>query len=148
VIGPASSGQGLARLVASRPAATAPDTLRERVAAYYASYATGDIAGREALFAPTCRFEDPAGHVVATDPESLHAFFVAGIPSHWSIAFRLDRVAVVGDEALSTVTLTLRVVERVAVQVIVNAHFVFDGAGRISCVRTFFDEAAMTDDTI
>jgi ketosteroid isomerase-like protein len=145
VIGPRSSGQGLARLCASVAAASPPELLRGRVAAYYASYATGDLAAREALFAEDCRFEDPAGNIVAGDRESLHAFFDGGIPAHWSTTFRLDRTAVVGDEALATATLTLRVGERPPVQVIVNAHFAFDAAGLISRVRTFFDEGAMTD---
>ena len=86
MIGPRSSAQGLARLAASVPAATSPSVLRQRVAAYYDSYAARDVDGRAALFAAACRFEDPAGNVVATDQESLRSFFTSGIPAHWSIA--------------------------------------------------------------
>jgi steroid Delta-isomerase len=148
VIGPRSSGQGLVRLVESLPAANSSAFLRGRVAAYYDSYASGDLAGRAALFAAPCHFEDPAGHVVATDQESLHAFFATGIPAHWSIAFRLDRLAVVADEALATTTLTLRAGERPPTTVLVNAHFVFDTAGLIRSLRTFFDVDAMSDQPI
>lgn len=148
MIGPRSSGQGLTRLVAAVPAATPPDILRRRIAAYYESYATRDLAARVALFASDCRFEDPAGQVVATDRESLRTFFATGIPAHWSTSFQLERVAVVGDEALATATLSLRVGDRPATAVLVNAHFTFDGQSLISGVRTFFDENSMTDDTI
>jgi SnoaL-like protein len=148
VIGERSSGRSLVRLVASVPAATAPDVLRARIAAYYDSYATQDLTGREALFAATCRFEDPAGHVVADDRASLHEFFVTGIPAHWSITFALERIAVVGDEALATVTLSLQVADRTPTAVLVNTHFAFDDRGLIASARTFFDAEAMTDDPV
>jgi limonene-1,2-epoxide hydrolase len=145
MIGPESSGRALAKLVASLPATVDPATIRSRIAGYYATYATNDITARESLFAADCRFEDPAGHVVATDGESLHHFFIGTIPATWSIDFRLDRVAVVGNEALSTSTMTLRVGDRLPVHVVVNAHFVVSADGLITSVRTFFDEAAMRD---
>jgi hypothetical protein len=145
VIAADSSGRALARVVAAQPTAVAAEAVRERIAAYYRSYSPVDLAAREALFADECRFEDPAGAVVATDRASLHAFFAEGIPAHWVINFRLDRVAVVGQEALSTSTLTLRVGPRAPVEVIVNAHFVFDEDALITSVRTFFDEHGMTD---
>lgn len=148
MIGPRSSGHGLARLVASVPAATPAPILRRAVAAYYESYRTHDLAGRAALFAPACRFEDPAGHVVATDHDSLRDFFASGIPAHWAITFALERVAVVGDEALATTLLTLRAGDRPPTEVLVNAHFVFTADGLIESVRTFFDEDGMTDRTI
>ena len=143
-----SSGRALVRLAASVPAASAPEVLRARIAAYYDSYLAQDVAGRETLFADTCRFEDPAGQVVATDRASLHTFFVDGIPAHWSITFALERIAVVGDEALATVTLSLRVADRTPTAVLVNAHFVFDGDALITSVRTFFDAEAMTDEAV
>jgi succinate dehydrogenase/fumarate reductase flavoprotein subunit len=145
VIGPTSSGWALARLVSSVPSAVDAGTIRERIAAYYASFSPADARARENLFAPDCHVEDPAGHVVATDRDSLGIFFDQGIPPHWSIRFRLDRTAVVGQEALATSTLTLRVGDREPVEVIVNAHFVFADSGLIRSLRMFFDEAAMTD---
>ena len=68
-----------------------------------------------------------------------------GIPPHWSIGFRLDRTAVVGQEAVATSALMLRIGDREPVEVIVNAHFVFADSGLIRSLRMFFDEAAMTD---
>ncbi|MCW2508376.1 MAG: hypothetical protein JWR28_2904 [Modestobacter sp.] len=145
MIGPRSSGRILAKLVGSVPASVDPGTVRQRVTAYYASWAAGDIADREALFADECRFEDPAGRVVATGRDSLHLFFTEMIPADWSITFRLDRVAVVGNEALATSTMTLRAGPRDPVEVLVDAHFVLTGSGLIRTVRTFFDESAMRD---
>jgi ketosteroid isomerase-like protein len=145
VIGAGSSGRMLARLVAAVPATVDQATVRARVAAYYASYDTGDVAAREALFADTCRVEDPAGRVVATGRAELHGFFTATLPADWSIRFRLDRVAVVGDEALATTTMTLRIPQRTPVEVLVNAHFVFTAPGLVTSLRMFFDAAAMRD---
>lgn len=145
MIGPESSGRILARLVSSVPATVDPGDVRTTVAAYYASYADGDIARREALFAADCRVEDPAGNVVATDRDSLHRFFTEVLPSSWSISFRLDRVAVVGNEALATSTMTLAIPGRVPVEVVVDAHVVLDDRGLIRSLRMFFDEAAMRD---
>jgi steroid delta-isomerase len=145
VIGPSSSGRILARLVASIPTSVAPADVRAVVAAYYASYTGGDVAGREALVTPDCRVEDPAGRVVATDRATLHRFFTEVLPASWSIAFRLDRVAVVGQEALATTTMVLSVPERVPVEVVVAAHFVLDESGLIRSLRMFFDEQTMRD---
>jgi len=151
MIGPNSSGRLLAKLVSSVPATVEPSTVRERVGAYYDSYRTGDLAGREALFADDCHLEDPAGRVVATGRRTLHEFFARSIPADWSIMFRLDRVAVVGNEALATTTLTLHAAgdpARTPVDVIVNTHFVFTDAGTIGSLRTFFDEESMRDSDV
>ena len=145
MISPNSSGRILAKLVASVPASVDPATVRERIGAYYASYAAGDVAGREALFATDCSFEDPAGRVVATGREPMHRFFTEVLPADWSIAFELHRVAVVGDEALATTTMTLRAGQRTPVEVVVQSHFVLAASGLIRSVRTFFDEVAMRD---
>jgi hypothetical protein len=145
VIAPDSSGRLLAKVVAAVPATVDPADVRARVAAYYASYAAGDVEEREALFAPVCRFEDPAGRVVATDRASLHRFFTETLPSSWSITFELERVAVVGNEALATSTMTLRAADRPAVEMTLNAHFLLDDSGLFRTVRTFFDEHAMRD---
>jgi ketosteroid isomerase-like protein len=147
VIGTDSSARSLAKLVASIPTTVDPSTVRACITAYYASYATGDLSARESLFADPCHFEDPAGHVVATDRASLHRFFTETIPANWSIDFRLDRVAVVGNEALATSTMTLRAAQRTPADVIVNAHFVISDSGLIHTVRTFFDEESMKDST-
>jgi hypothetical protein len=146
VIGSNSSGRILAKVVSSVPATVAASVVRERVGAYYESYTSRDIPAREALFAPDCHFEDPAGRVVATDRESLHVFFTQALPSSWSVTFALERVAVVGNEALATSVLTLRADERTPVKVTVNSHFMLSSSGLIESVRTFFDEAAMTEE--
>jgi hypothetical protein len=145
VIGAQSSGRVLARLVASLESPVPPEHVRGVVAGYYASFADGDLTGREALFAPSLTFEDPAGRVVATDHASLHSFFTELLPASWSLDFRLERVAVVAGEALATTTMRLAVPDRVPVEVVVNAHFVLDGSGLITSVRVFFDEEAMHD---
>jgi ketosteroid isomerase-like protein len=148
VIAANSSGRILAKIVSSVPATMAASVVRERVGAYYESYTSRDISARAALFGPDCHFEDPAGRVVATDRSSLHAFFTQALPASWSITFALQRVAVVGNEALATSVLSLRADDRTPVKVIVNSHFVFSSMGLIQSVRTFFDEAAMSEEAI
>jgi hypothetical protein len=138
-------GRVLARVAAAVPSTIEPDDVRARVAAYYASYATGDVAGREALFSADGHFEDPAGRVVADGPEGLHSFFTEGIPPDWTVAFHLQRVAVVGNEALATALTVIDAGERGGLENLVNAHFLFDEAGLIRSVRTFFDAESMTD---
>jgi steroid Delta-isomerase len=139
------SGGLLARRVAAVPSTVEPRQVRERITAYYATYAAGDVAGREALFADDCVFEDPAGCVVASDKKSLHEFFVQMVRPDWSIEFRLDRIAVVGNEAIATTTMTFVVGERRPTFVVINSHFVFDDSGRITRMRAFFDADAMSD---
>ncbi len=143
MIGPDSAGRVLAKVVASVPATVDPTYVRRCIATYYATYAVRDPDTRESLFADNCRFEDPAGRIVATDRASLHRFFTEFVPPTWSIAFHLDRVAVVGNEALATTVMRLDIADRTPVDVMVNAHFTFTDAGLIGSVRTFFDEDAM-----
>ncbi|KJE24305.1 SnoaL-like domain [Frankia torreyi] len=140
-----STGRLLAKLVSSVPATISPADARARIAAYYASYAAGDVAGREALFSDDCLVEDPAGYVVARGAEALHRFFVEGIPPDWSVAFRLDRVAVVGNEAVATTLSVIDAGARGGLENVVTTHFVFDDAGLIRSLRTFFDADSMND---
>ncbi len=60
--------------------------------------------------------------------------------------FTLERVAIVGDEALATATMSVRAGTRAPAEVVVNCHFVFRGGdSRIVQYRAFFDAASITE---
>ena len=100
---------------------------------------------RVALFADDVRFEDPAGHLAASGRAALRAFWADAVPADWDVGFTLERVAVVGDEAMATAMMQLRAGTRSPVAVLVNCHFVFDGEGRVAAYRAFFDAESITD---
>jgi len=147
MIAPDSAGRLMAKIAAGVPGTAGAAHVRATIAAYYASYAEDepDLDARAALFAPGCRFEDPAGRVVAEDREALRHFFTQVVPDGWTFRFRLERVAVVGDEAVSTSVLTVHGPGRTPVEAIIDAHWVFASNGLVAGVRTFFDEEALRD---
>jgi hypothetical protein len=138
-------GRLLAKTVTGVPTTVTPEHVRAQIASYYGSYVEGDVAAREALFSGDCHFEDPAGRVVADGSAELHSFFTQGIPPDWTVVFHLQRVAVVGNEAMATSLSVIDAGARGGLENIVNAHFVFDEAGLIRSVRTFFDAESMND---
>ena len=140
-----SSGPGVARIAASVPAVHPRPRLEVAVGAYFSSFTAKDVETRLALFADDVVFEDPAGRLIASDPDGLRAFWVDTIPSDWEVTFTLERVAIVGDEALATATMRLRAGEKSPVDVLVNCHLVFDAAGRIERFRAFFDAESITE---
>ena len=121
------------------------ERIAEAVGRYFASFAAKDVDGRLQLFADDAWFEDPAGQLVASNRDGLRAFWVDLIPSDWDVRFTLERVAVVGDEAIGTATMRLCAGSRTPVDVLVNCHFVFDADGRIRQYRAFFDAESITD---
>jgi ketosteroid isomerase-like protein len=132
--------------VARVPATVARASIEGSVARYFASFAANDVDARLDLFADAVRFEDPAGQLVASSRAELRAFWVEAVPHDWDVRFTLERVAIVGDEALATATMSLRAGTRAPAEVVVNCHFVFrSGDGRIVQYRAFFDAASITE---
>ena len=140
-----SSGTPVARLVARVPATLPRERIEGAVSTYFASFAARDVDTRLGLFADDVRFEDPAGQLVASERAGLRAFWVDLVPSDWDVRFTVERVVVVGDEAMATATMRLRAGRRTPVDVLVNCHFVFDGNCRIRQYRAFFDAASITE---
>ena len=56
----------------------AGDRIRDLVTRYLATFATGDIEARVALFAPDGSFEDPVGTPPMVGHDALRAFFQDG----------------------------------------------------------------------
>jgi len=118
------------------------DATRQAVLAYLASYRTGDIEARLALFAEDATFEDPVG----TDPiigrEALKAFWAAG--AHFDIAMELQTLAVNGLEAAFLFVATLRTQQGDAVTLRVIETLVVNEQGLISRMRAHFDSSSIT----
>jgi ketosteroid isomerase-like protein len=129
----------IAAIAARVPATLGRDHIAAAVAAYFASFETRALEARLALFADDVHFEDPAGRLVASDRAGLREFFGEIVPSDWDVRFILERVAIVGDEALATATMRVSAGDADPIDVIVNCHFAFGGDGRIRSYRAFFD---------
>jgi steroid delta-isomerase len=143
------SSRSPARIVASLaervPATRTREYIADVIARYFASFGTRAVDARLELFADDVRFEDPAGHTVAADLAALRHFWRAMIPSDWDIRFVLDRVAIVGDEALATATMTVAERSAIPVDVVVNCHFAFGDDGRICSYRAFYDAESILE---
>jgi ketosteroid isomerase-like protein len=112
---------------------------------YVASWNTNDVQGRLELFGDDAVFEDPAGLRRSSNKTELTEFFLADVPSDWTLDFKFVRCAVVGDEAIVTYTVDLRAGERSPSTLFVNSHVQFDATGRIGSIRVFYDVEAVTD---
>lgn len=113
--------------------------------AYIDSWATGDVAGRVALFADEVVVEDPATVTRAIGKEQLIAHLSAGIPANWSLTFTYVRAAVVGDEAILTYRVGLVIPDALPGELLVNAHVTFGSDGLITSFRAFFDSDSIVE---
>ena len=73
------------------------ERIRELVLRYLATFATGDIEARIALFAPDASFEDPVGTPPMIGHDALRAFFSQS--GGMKISAELERIAICGNEA-------------------------------------------------
>jgi steroid Delta-isomerase len=140
-----SSSKGWRRMTASVPTSIERAHIESALRTYVDTWATGDIEGRLALFAPDIVLEDPATIQRATGKTELTTFFAASIPANWKLTFRFIRVAIVGNEAILTYQVTLAAGENAPADLLVNSHAVFNTDGLITSFRTFFDDEAITD---
>jgi ketosteroid isomerase-like protein len=132
--------------LASRvPATQTREHISGAITCYFASFQTREVDVRLELFADEVRFEDPAGYTVASNRAALRRFWLETIPTDWDVRFVLDRVAVVGDEALATATMTIDAPDTLPVDVVVNCHFAFGRDGRIRTYRAFFDRESIVE---
>jgi steroid Delta-isomerase len=133
------------KMIARMPVSLLRTHIEQVAHRYVESWASGDIAGRLALFADNAVVEDPASVLRASNGEELRAFFSSGIPPTWDLSFSFVRIVVVGNEAILTYETTLRIEDATPSKLLINTHMVFNEAGLIASFRTFFDEEAITD---
>lgn len=135
----------VASLAARVPATRTREYIADAIVRYFASFGSRAVDARLELFADDVCFEDPAGHAVASDCATLRRFWLETIPTDWDVHFALDRVAIVGDEALATATMTVLAPAAVRVDVVVNCHFAFDADGDICRYRAFYDGESIVE---
>lgn len=111
---------------------------------YTEGFATRDVEAQLALFAEDATFEDPAGTLRGSSKDALRTFLNA-LPTDWSLVFTLQRVALVGNEAIATYNVVLTAGANTPSRLLVNSHVVFNDAGLITSLRTFFDEHAISE---
>jgi hypothetical protein len=125
------------------PTTVARPAIEAAVAAFAATYATGDVSARTALCAPGVRFEDPVGITLATDRDELAAFWTGLAERGLALDLVPERVIVVGDEALALAYMAIRPPGAEAARLFLALHFTFDADGLITGIRVFFDGASL-----
>ena len=111
--------------------------IRELVARYLATFATGDIEGRVALFAPDASFEDPVGTPPMIGHDALRAFFSQG--SAMKMSAELERIAICGNEAAYAFRARLDAGEGGQVTIHPFETLVVGDDGLIVQMRAYFD---------
>jgi steroid delta-isomerase len=98
------------------------------------------------LFAPDATHEDPVGAPVNHGIDAIGAFFDASAAQMDLDLHTTAPPIVVGDEALAFLEVHVgHGPERLLLSPIVD-HMVFDGNGRITALRAFFDPAGIRPD--
>ena len=110
---------------------------RQVVEAYLASFESGDVQGRLALFAVDARFEDPVGTPPIEGHDGLLVFWGQG--TGMNISMKLERLSVNGPEAAFVFTATLSSAGAGEVVMRVIETMMLNEQGRISRMRAYFD---------
>ena len=111
--------------------------IRDLVAQYLATFATGDIAARVALFAPDGSFEDPVGTPPIMCHDALRPFFSQG--GGMKISAELERIAICGNEAAFAFRACLDAGEGGKVAIHPFETLVVNEDGLIVRMRAYFD---------
>ena len=120
----------------------ASESIRELVVRYLATFATGDIEGRIALFAPDASFEDPVGTPPMVGHDALRAFFSQG--SAMKISAELERIAICGKEAAFAFRARLDAGEGGQVTIHPFETLVVNDDGLIVQMRAYFDVGSIS----
>ena len=118
------------------------ESIRELVVRYLATFATGDIEARIALFAPDASFEDPVGTPPMVGHDALRAFFSQG--SAMKISAELERIAICGKEAAFAFRARLDAGEGGQVTIHPFETLVVNDDGLIAQMRAYFDVGSIS----
>lgn len=129
------------------PAAVSRSHIEEVIGRFLDSYPVRDVEARLSLFADEAQFDDPAGLRVASNKAELRGFFQQTIASGFSIRFLPQRLVVSGNEALQVAEARLQIRDTEPVRLLLYLHFAFGDDGRITQLRTFFDEGCLRPPT-
>ena len=120
----------------------ASESIRELVVRYLATFATGDIEARIALFAPDASFEDPVGTPPMVGHDALRAFFSQG--SAMKRSAELERIAICGKEAAFAFRARLDAGEGGQVTIHPFETLVVNDDGLIVQMRAYFDVGSIS----
>jgi SnoaL-like domain len=140
-----SSSKFWRRTAAAVESANTRSTIEAALQTYVSSWGTGAVNERLDLFADDIVMEDPASIVRASNKAELDTFFRAGIPSSWVLSFAFLRCVVVGDEAILTYESTLATGANPPAKLQINSHVRFNTAGKIDCMRVFWDAESIIE---
>jgi steroid Delta-isomerase len=118
------------------------ERIRELVLRYLATFATGDIEARIALFAPDASFEDPVGTPPMIGHDALRAFFSQS--GGMKISAELERIAICGNEAAFAFRARLDAGEGGQVTIHPFETLVMNDDGLIAQMRAYFDADAIS----
>ena len=128
---------------AAIPAAVSRASVARVVATYLESFAAGDMAARETLFADDCIIEEPVGTAPIYGKDDLVAFWKATADAGWKVRNELQRLIVHGNEAAVLFRSVLEVEGQGSVSLDVFETLVFDETGRISRLRAYNDATCL-----
>lgn len=125
------------------PATIARSHIEDVTTRFMATYAVRDVDTRISLFADDAVFEDPAGLRFANNAVELKGFFTA-IAEGFTITFTHEQLIVTGDEALQIARVRVQEGDSDPAHLHLFLHFVFNGDGLITSLRTFFDQGCVS----
>jgi ketosteroid isomerase-like protein len=129
--------------VAAVPTTLTRQQVETAIKIFLASYAAKDAETRIALFADDIVFEDPVGAAPVRSKPNLGEFFLATIASGWDIAMESERIIKSGNEAVSFTRAQWGLPGTEPARLLLVQNFAFDGAGKITRLRIFFDETTI-----
>ena len=116
--------------------------IRELVTRYLATFATGDIEARVALFAPDGSFEDPVGTPPMIGHDALRAFFSQS--GGMQISAELERIVICGNETAFSFRACLDAGEGGQVTIHPFETLVMGDDGLIVQMRAYFDAGCIS----
>lgn len=125
------------------PTTVARSHIEDVTTRFMATYAVRDVDTRISLFADDAIFEDPAGLRFANNAVELKGFFTA-IAEGFTITFTHEQLIVTGDEALQIANVRVQEGDSEPAHLHLFLHFVFNGDGLITSLRTFFDQGCVS----
>lgn len=116
--------------------------IRELILAYLDSFATKNIEGRLALFAPDASFEDPVGAKPLVGRDALRAFWTSS--AGLDIAATLKRIAICANEACYEFEAQLQAGAADRARVLCFETLKVDSNGLIAQMRAYFDSSCIS----
>lgn len=119
-----------------------PDSMRAAVRAYAEGWRTGDAGPWLALFAEGAEIVDPAGTAPHRGREAIAELW-RSVHRRMQLELHVERIVICGDEAMVPFTLDVTTEGGSRSTIDVVDLFRFDGEGRITSMRAYWDAACV-----